>query len=86
MASKKSVVTAADEVTSVEAVDVGMDSSVAEADSEVMDTVDEVGVVEEEVLVEDAAQMSPKRLANIRENTGLSTLALAFCDLQSSHM
>jgi hypothetical protein len=59
---------------------------VAEADSEVMDIVDEVGVVVEEVLVEDAAQMSPKRPANIRENTGLSTLALAFCDLHSSHM
>ena len=51
MASKKSVVTVADEVTSVEIVDVATDSSVAEVDSAAMVTVDEVEVVVEEVVV-----------------------------------
>jgi hypothetical protein len=60
MASKRSVVTAADEVTSVEVVDVAMDSSVAEVVSEAMAIVDEVGAVAEVVPVEVAAQMSPK--------------------------
>jgi hypothetical protein len=77
MASKKSVVTVADEVTSVEIVDVAMDSSVAEVDSVAMVTVDEVEVVVEEVLVEVVAQRSPKLPAHIRENIGPFTLA--FC-------
>jgi hypothetical protein len=68
MASRKSAVIVVDEVISEEAVDVAMDSSVAEVDSEVMVTVDEAGVVVE-VLVEVAAQKNPKRLGNHRENT-----------------
>jgi hypothetical protein len=64
MASKKSVVTVADEVTSVEIVDVATDSSVVEVDSAAMVTVDEVEVVVEEVLVEAAAQRSPELLAH----------------------
>jgi hypothetical protein len=77
MASKKSVVTVAAEVTSVEIVDVATDSSVAEVDSAAMVTVVEVEAVAEEVLVEAAAQKSPKLPAHIRENTGPFTLA--FC-------
>jgi hypothetical protein len=60
MASKKSAVTVVDEVISVEVVDAAMDSSVAEVDSEVMATVDEVGVEAVEVLVVAVAQTNPK--------------------------
>jgi hypothetical protein len=60
MASKKSAVTVVDEVISVEVVDAAMDSSVAEVDSGVMATVDEVGVEAVEVLVEVVAQTNPK--------------------------
>jgi hypothetical protein len=60
MASKKSAVAVVDEVISVEVVDAAMDSSVAEVDSEVMATVDEVGVEAVEVLVEVVAQTNPK--------------------------
>ena len=86
MASKKSAGTVVDEVTSVEVVDAAMVSSVAEVESEAMVIVDEVGVVEDKVLVEVVAQTSPKRPTNIRENPGTFTLALAFCGLQRSHM
>ena len=78
MASRKSVVTVADEVTSVETVDVATDSSVEEVDSAAMVTVDEVEVVVQEVLVGAAAQRSPKSPAQIRENTGPFTLAFCF--------
>jgi len=60
MASKKSAVTVVDEAISVEVVDAAMDSSVAEVDSEVMATVDEVGVEAVEALVEVVAQTNPK--------------------------
>lgn len=78
MASKKSVVIVADEVTSVEIVDVATDSSVEEVDSAAMVIVDEVEVVVQEVLVGAAAQRSPKSPAHIRENTGPFTLAFCF--------
>ncbi len=60
MASKKSAVTVADEVTSVAVVDAAMGSNVAEVDSEAMVIVDEVGVVADQVLVGAAALTSPK--------------------------
>jgi len=59
MASKRSIATAVDEVTSVEVVDVVMGFSAAEAVFEEMGTVDEAGVAVE-VLVEPAAQTSLK--------------------------
>jgi len=63
MASKRSVVTVVDEVTSVEVVDAAMDFSVVEAVSEAMAIVDEAGVVVEEVLVGLAAQTTLKAWA-----------------------